>query len=214
MARSGPEVVLVRHGETEWSVSEQHTGRTDIPLTEMGRRQGELLGRRLGERHFALVLTSPLARAAETCRLAGLGGDAQEREDLVEWDYGSYEGLTTPEIRAQAPGWSLWRDGCPKGEVAADVGRRADRVVAELRPLQGDTAVFAHGHLLRVLAARWLDLPPESGASLGLSTATVSVLGHERETPVIWLWNGAGHLEPLQPEPLQTGNEWGLRDPA
>jgi broad specificity phosphatase PhoE len=184
-----PEVVLVRHGETEWSRSGQHTGRTDIPLTDAGRREAEQLERGLPHRRFALVLTSPLARAAETCRLAGLGANSQLRDDLMEWDYGRYEGRTAAEIRAEAPAWDLWRDGCPGGESAADVGRRADRVLAELHALEGDAAVFAHGHVLRVLAARWLGMPPASGRSFALSTATISILGHERETPVLGLWN-------------------------
>ena len=184
-----PEVVLVRHGETEWSLQGKHTGSTDIPLTATGRRQAEHVGRRLAKWRFELVLTSPLGRAAETCRLAGLGADAQVRRDLMEWDYGRFEGRTTPEIRTEEPGWNLWRDGCPEGESAADVARRADRVISELRPIEGDAAVFAHGHLLRVLAARWLGMPPAAGGGLALSTATISILGHEHETPVIWLWN-------------------------
>jgi broad specificity phosphatase PhoE len=188
------EVRLIRHGETEWSRSGRHTGRTDVPLTDLGRHQGELLGRRLRGRSFALALTSPLGRARETCRLAGLGEGALLRDELREWDYGDYEGITTPEIRSRRPGWFLWRDGCPGGETAAEVGTRADRVVAELRAAGGDCAVFAHGHVLRVLAARWLGLPPEEGSLLGLSTATLSILGYERDTPVLWLWNEASHL--------------------
>jgi probable phosphoglycerate mutase len=188
------EVVLVRHGETEWSRSGRHTGRTDVPLTDLGRHQAELLGRRLRGRSFALVLTSPLGRARETCRLAGLGEGGLLRDELREWDYGEYEGITTPEIRSRRPDWFLWRDGCPGGETAAEVGARADRVVAELRAAGGDCAVFGHGHMLRVLAARWLGLPPGEGRLLGLSTATLSVLGYERETPVLWLWNEASHL--------------------
>jgi probable phosphoglycerate mutase len=188
------EVVLVRHGETEWSRSGRHTGRTDVPLTDLGRHQAELLGRRLRGRSFALVLTSPLGRARETCRLTGLGEGGLLRDELREWDYGEYEGITTPEIRSRRPDWFLWRDGCPGGETAAEVGARADRVVAELRAAGGDCAVFGHGHMLRVLAARWLGLPPGEGRLLGLSTATLSVLGYERETPVLWLWNEASHL--------------------
>jgi broad specificity phosphatase PhoE len=189
-----PEVVLVRHGETEWSRDGRHTGSTDVALTDEGRRQGERLGRRLAGRRFTLVLTSPLARAVDTCRLVGLGAAAEVRHDLTEWDYGRYEGRTTPEIRAEVPGWRLWRDGCPGGETAHDVGRRADRVIAELRPLEGDAAVFAHGHLLRVLAARWVGMPAEAGGALGLSTATISTLGHEHDLPVIWLWNDEGRF--------------------
>jgi probable phosphoglycerate mutase len=135
------------------------------------------------------VLTSPLSRAADTCRLAGFGDRAEAREELVEWDYGEYEGLTTPAIRERRPGWSLWRDGAPGGESPAQVGERADRLLAELRGLSGDAALFAHGHVLRVIAARWLGLAPRDGALLALSTATVSVLGWERETAVLRLWN-------------------------
>jgi broad specificity phosphatase PhoE len=185
----GPEVVLVRHGETLWSRNGQHTGCTDIPLTDEGRRQSERLGDSLRGRRFALVLTSPLQRAAETCRLAGLGDVALLREELMEWDYGAYEGRTTPEIRAEVPGWSLWRDGVPGGETAADVGRRVDRVIAEIGAVDGDVVLFAHGHVLRVLAARWLGLPPTEGRLFALDPATISILGYERETPVIRRWN-------------------------
>ena len=188
------EVVLARHGETEWSLSGQHTGRTDVPLTEAGVGHARALGRRLAERSFAAVFTSPMSRARETCRLAGLGDAAQVRDELLEWDYGEYEGVTTPEIREQRPGWLLWRDGCPGGETAAEVGARVDRVIAELRSVNGDAAVFAHGHVLRVLAARWVELPPEAGGLLYLSTATLSVLGYEREVPVMRLWNDGSHL--------------------
>jgi broad specificity phosphatase PhoE len=187
-----PQVVLVRHGETEWSKSGRHTGTSDIPLTQAGRSAAAALGERLRHWRFELVLTSPLSRAAETCRLAGLGDEAEERRELVEWDYGEYEGLTTPQIRETIPGWSVWRDGCPGGETADDVGARVDPLIAELRALLGDAALFAHGHLLRVLAARWIGLPANMGASLALSTASVSVLGYEREAPVVWLWNDAG----------------------
>jgi broad specificity phosphatase PhoE len=183
------EVVLVRHGETEWSRSGQHTGRTDVPLTDAGRAQAGRLRAQLEGRRFARVLTSPMGRAVETCRLAGLADHAQVTDDLREWDYGEYEGITTPQIRERRPGWNLWRDGCPGGETAGQVGARADRVIGPLRSLEGDAALFGHGHLLRVLAARWVRLGPEDGARLALSTATVSVLGWERETPVIRLWN-------------------------
>lgn len=193
------QVVLVRHAETEWSLGGRHTGRTDIPLTERGREGARGLAERLRGRRFELVLVSPAIRAHETCELCGLGEQAQVREDLFEWDYGDYEGLTTPEIRAQRPGWFLWRDGCPGGESAADVGARADRVIAELRAAAenaptdaGDVAVFSHGHMLRVLGARWIALGPKSGGRLGLSTAAICVLGHERETPVIARWNDTG----------------------
>ena len=185
----GPEVFLVRHGETLWSRGGKHTGRTDVPLTDEGRRQSERVGETLRGRRFALVLASPLQRAAETCRLAGLGDDAAFRDELMEWDYGEYEGRTTAEIRVDVPGWSLWRDGVPGGETAADVGRRVDGVIADVRAVDGDAALFAHGHVLRVLAARWLGLPPTEGRLFSLDPATISILGHERETPVIKRWN-------------------------
>jgi probable phosphoglycerate mutase len=188
------EVVLVRHGETEWSRSGRHTGRTDVPLTDVGRRQAGLLAARLEGRRFAAVLTSPLSRAHETCRLAGLGAGAQTREELLEWDYGEYEGITTDEIRAVRPGWQLWGDGCPGGEDAEQVGSRADRLIDDLRGLDGDAALFAHGHVLRVIAARWIGLAPKAGGLLALSTATLSVLGYERETAVVQLWNDGSHL--------------------
>ena len=181
--------MLVRHGETEWSLSGQHTGNTDIPLTENGRRQAEALGRRLAGRRFALVLSSPLARARDTCRLAGFGDAAQVREELREWDYGDYEGVTTADIRRERPDWHLFRDGCPNGEGAAEVGARVDRVIAEVRSADGDVAIFGHGHCLRVLAARWLGLPPERGGCFVLSTATLSVLSEEHGWPAVVLWN-------------------------
>ena len=183
------EIVLARHGETEWSRDGRHTGTTDIPLTEEGRRQALLLRDALSEWSFELVLSSPLQRALDTRRLAGLGDAAEITEDLREWDYGDYEGVTTAEIRASRPDWNLWRDGCPGGEDAAAVGARADRVLARLDGLEGAVALFAHGHVLRVLAARWLGLGPEAGALLALGTATLSVLGYERETRVIRRWN-------------------------
>jgi probable phosphoglycerate mutase len=182
-------VVLARHGETEWSRSLRHTGKTDLPLTEEGRRQADALGPRLRAWTFSLVLTSPLQRALETCRLAGYGEQARLRPDLVEWDYGRYEGLTTPQIQEIHPNWSLWRDGCPGGEQAADVGRRTDRVIAEVRGVDGDVLIFAHGHVLRVLTARWLGEPPEGGRHYALQTATLSVLSYEHTDPVIRLWN-------------------------
>jgi broad specificity phosphatase PhoE len=183
------EIVLARHGETEWSRDLRHTGRTDIPLTEKGRRQATLLRDTLSRRSFARVVSSPLSRAVETCRLAGLGDRAELSDDLLEWDYGEYEGITTAQIREERPGWYLWRDGCPGGETAADVGRRVDRVVDELDGLDGDAVLFAHGHVLRVLTARWLRLGPESGTLFKLDTGTLSALGWERETRVITRWN-------------------------
>jgi broad specificity phosphatase PhoE len=183
------EVVLVRHGETEWSRTGRHTGHTDVPLTEQGRREAEAIGAALAERRFALVLTSPLERAAETCRLAGLGDVAMERNELREWDYGEYEGRKTLEIREERPGWSLWKDGVPGGETLSEIGERADRVIEELRSVEGDVVLFAHGHLLRVLAARWLGLEPAAGRLFALDAGTISVLGHERETAVLRGWN-------------------------
>jgi probable phosphoglycerate mutase len=183
------EIVLVRHGETEWSRSGRHTGRTDVPLTERGREQAVALAEALGGRTFELVLTSPLARAADTARLAGFGEVAQTRPDLREWDYGAYEGRTTADIREERPGWSLWRDDAPGGETAAEVAERADRVIDELRSLDSDALVFAHGHLLRVLTARWLRLEASDGRLFALDPATISILGYERETPVIRVWN-------------------------
>ncbi len=190
------EIALARHGETEWSRDGRHTGLTDIPLTEAGRDEATRLREALGEWTFARVLSSPLARALETCRLAGLGDSAETTDDLLEWDYGEYEGITTAEIRAERPHWKLWRDGCPGGEDAAAVGRRVDRVIAAVEGTDGDVALFAHGHVLRVLAARWLGLGPEQGALLALGTGTLSVVGYERETQVVRRWNapvrGAG----------------------
>jgi probable phosphoglycerate mutase len=194
---SGHQVVLVRHGQTEWSVAGKHTGGTDIHLTDVGLEQAAQLGRRLSGWHFARVLTSPLARASETCMRAGLGDRAEVTDDLREWDYGEYEGLRTLDVREERPGWDLWVDGTPGGETAAQVGRRADRVVAAARAADGDVALFAHGHLLRILGARWVGLPAEAGRLFALSTASVSVLGWERETAVIERWNeGAANPDP------------------
>jgi broad specificity phosphatase PhoE len=188
------EAVTVRHAETEWSLEGRHTGRTDVPLTEHGRDTAKALRSRLSGWNFDLVLVSPLMRARETCELCGLDAGAQLIPALLEWDYGDYEGLTTAEIRAQRPDWQLWRDGCPGGESAADVGARADRVIAEIGASRGRVAVFSHGHLLRVLGARWIALDPGSGARLCLSTAAICVLGHERETAVLTRWNDTGGL--------------------
>ena len=183
------EIVLVRHGETEWSRDLRHTGRTDIPLTERGREEARMLRDALSEWTIGRVLTSPLSRAVETCELAGMATGAEICADLLEWDYGEYEGITTEQIRSERPGFYLWRDGCPGGETAAEVSARVDPLVEELKGAQRDVALFAHGHLLRVLSARWLGLPPEDGALLALSTATLSALGFERETAVIRRWN-------------------------
>jgi broad specificity phosphatase PhoE len=186
---SRPDVWLVRHGETEWSAAGRHTGRTDLPLTDHGRADAMAVGQRLAGRSFALVLTSPLLRARETCRLAGFDAAAVVDDDLREWDYGDYEGETTAAIRARRPGWTVWRDGAPGGETAADVGRRCDAVIARVRAVDDDVLVIAHGHLLRTLAARWCGLAPENGAVIALHTATLSVLGWEREQPVVQRWN-------------------------
>ena len=183
------DLLLARHGETQWSANGRHTSRTDVPLTSDGRRLARRLAPRLAERRFALVLTSPLRRAIETCELAGLGVEAQTRDELREWDYGDYEGLTTDEIHGRQPGWSLWRDGCPNGEAAADVGGRADRVIAEIRAADDDVVAFGHGHMLRVVAARWLGLPPTEGALFALATGTLSTLGYEHGTSVIRSWS-------------------------
>jgi probable phosphoglycerate mutase len=180
-------IVLVRHGETEWSASGKHTSTTDVPLTDRGRAAARELRERLAGREFALVLASPRIRARDTAALAGL--DPEIDPDLAEVDYGDYEGRTTPEIREDRPGWSLWTDGSPGGETLAEAGARADRVLARALAADGDVAIFAHGHILRVLAARWLELPPERGASFALDTAALSELGFERENRVIERWN-------------------------
>ena len=182
------ELWLIRHGETEWSRSGQHTGRTDIPLTASGRASALTVGAWLRCRNFALVLVSPLQRAWETCCLAGYENACIDA-NLCEWDYGDYEGRTTPEIRVDRPGWTLWSGGVPNGETAAQVAARADAVIARATSVEGDAALFAHGHILRVLAARWLGLQAEDGRLLALGTATVSVLGYERQTRVITRWN-------------------------
>jgi broad specificity phosphatase PhoE len=183
------EVWLVRHAETEWSRSGRHTGRTDVPLTDAGRERARELGARLARRDFALVLVSPLERARETARLAGLGNPCQVREDLLEWDYGDYEGITTAEIREERPDWYLWRDGVPNGETGDEVGARCDRVIEEILGAPGDVAVFAHGHVLRALGARWVREPVGFGGRLFLTTGAVCVLGFEREVRVLRSWN-------------------------
>jgi broad specificity phosphatase PhoE len=183
------QIVLVRHGETEWSASGKHTSRTDLSLTETGRERARALASELAEWSFARVVSSPLKRALETCELAGFGDRAELDDELREWAYGEYEGLTTPEIRTENPGWSLWRDGCPEGEMAAQVGERADHVLARIRDAGGDVLVFAHGHILRVVTARWLQMGPEDGARFALKAGAISVLGYERETEVLQRWN-------------------------
>jgi broad specificity phosphatase PhoE len=183
------EVWLVRHAETEWSRSGRHTGHTDVPLLDEGRERAREIAPRLAAIDFALVLVSPLERARETARLAGLGDPCQVREDLLEWDYGDYEGVTTPEIREQRPDWYLWRDGVPNGETADEVAARCDRVIDEIVSVDGNVAIFAHGHILRALAARWVEEPVSFGGRLYLSTGSLSLLGFEREVRVLRLWN-------------------------
>lgn len=186
------EIVLVRHGETEWSATGRHTSRTDLPLTEEGRNRALQLGAALAGRAFGLVLSSPLRRALDTCKLAGLGGQVQMCDELREWDYGEYEGLTTPEIRRERPDWSLWRDGCPGGEDPGQVGHRADQVLDRLRGAGGDAIAFAHGHILRVVTARWLGMEVAGGARFALAAGALCTLGFERETEVVVGWNCGG----------------------
>ena len=192
--RDAPTIVLVRHGATEWSASGQHTSHTDVPLTEEGRRDAERLRDRLAAFDFALVLVSPMSRARETAALAGLGDRAQVDEDLREFDYGEYEGRTTAEIREERPGWDVWLDDSPGGETPVRVGERADRVIARAVAAGGDVALFAHGHVLRVLGARWMEVEAVHGGNLGLSTGAVCELGFERERRAVWLWNDTTHL--------------------
>jgi broad specificity phosphatase PhoE len=180
---------LMRHGETEWSRDGAHTSRTDLPLTPAGEQRAANLKRLLEGRSFALVLTSPMRRAIDTCRLAGYGEGAQSTPDLREWDYGTYEGRTTADIQTENPGWTIWTGTPPGGETAAQVGARADHVIERALSAAGDVALFGHGHMLRVLAARWLELTPTSGRFFALSTGSVSVLGYERESRVIERWN-------------------------
>lgn len=186
---SRPSVVLVRHGETEWSVSGQHTGMTDLPLTDAGRDQARAVGRLLAGRRFALVLTSPLTRARETCQLAGYGDQAQVDADLLEWDYGEMEGRTTAEIRRTHPGWTVWDGPMPGGETIEAVAARADRVIARALDAGGDVALFGHGHALRILTARWCELDPHEGKRFPLRTATFCELGWEHEYRTVTVWN-------------------------
>src|SRR5262245_52739812 len=194
MPGSHLQIWLVRHGETEWSASGQHTGRTDIPLTPMGERQAAALGQFLAKRPFALVLSSPLGRARETCRLAGYGEAAAITDDLREWDYGDYEGRKTADIQKEVPNWSIWAGPVPGGETIDQVAQRTRRVIDRAVAARGDVALFAHGHVLRVLAACWLELSPDGGRLLALGTASLSVLGYERQTRVITTWNQDWHL--------------------
>jgi probable phosphoglycerate mutase len=188
-------LVLVRHGETEWSRDSRHTGRTDIPLTAVGRRQAERLGIALRGRTFTQIRSSPLSRALDTCHLAGFADRVVADDDLREWDYGAYEGRTSAEIREEVPGWSIWTGDVPGGESIADVAARADRVIARLLPVGGDVLLFAHGHLLRVLGSRWIEQPPTTGGRLELGTASISELGWEHDRRVIERWNEGHHLD-------------------
>ena len=189
VSREEQKVYLLRHGETEWSLNGQHTGVTDIPLTENGRMAARLLKPILAKVTFTLVLTSPLQRARETCELAGLGQFANVEPDLIEWNYGEYEGLTTEQIRSTRPGWSVFRDGCPGGESPEQVGARADRVITKVRAAEGNVALFGHGHFSRVLAARWINLSANYGENFLLDTATLNILSYYRESPAFQIWN-------------------------
>jgi broad specificity phosphatase PhoE len=197
VAEALPVVYLARHGETAWSLSGQHTGRTDLPLTEGGERNARALGARLRGLVFAKTFTSPLQRAVRTCELAGFGNGAELDPDLMEWDYGQYEGRRTAEILEERPDWQLFRDGCPGGETPAEIGARADRVVSRVRAVHGDALLFSSGHILRVLAARWLGLEAAGGRSFVLGTAALCILGYEHNLgePAIRLWNDTHHLD-------------------
>jgi probable phosphoglycerate mutase len=196
MSESLPILYLARHGETAWSLSGQHTGLTDLPLTERGERNARCLEERLRGLAFTAVFTSPLQRAARTCELAGFGGVAQVDRDLLEWDYGEYEGTRTADIHAKRPDWQLFRDGCPGGETPQQVGDRADRVASRVRAIAGNVLLFSSGHFLRVLAARWLGLEPAAGRYFLLSTASVSALSYEHNLsqPAIQLWDDTRHV--------------------
>jgi len=187
-------VYVIRHGETEWSLSGQHTGITDIPLTENGRKGAKVLQPFLTKQSFVLVLTSPLQRAKETCELSGLGDHAEVEPNLMEWNYGDYEGLTSAQIHETAPGWIVFNDGAPGGETPNQVAVRADRVITRVRSAKGDVALFAHGHILRALVARWLDLPATAGRNFLLDTGTLNILSYYRGYPAIQTWNA-----PLNP---------------
>ena len=196
MSESLPVVYLARHGETAWSISGQHTGLTDLPLTDRGESNARRLGDRLKGLRFDKVFTSPLQRAVRTCELAGFGARAEVDRDLLEWNYGEYEGLRTEEIHAKRPNWELFRDGCPGGESPKQIGARADRVVSRIREIGGNVLIFSSGHILRVLTARWLGLEPAGGKYFALSTASLSALSYEHNLskPVIQLWNDTNHV--------------------
>ena len=189
MDESEQKVYVVRHGETEWSINGKHTGVTDIPLTENGRNQVKCLQPVLANEVFALVLTSPLHRARETCKLSGLEEKAEVEPNLVEWNYGEYEGVTSKEIHKTVPGWLVFNDGAPGGETPEQIGARADRVIQRVRAVQGNVALFAHGHIFRVLVARWLDLPATAGRNFLLDTGTLNILSYYRGYPAVKIWN-------------------------
>ncbi len=189
MENNEQSVSIIRHGETEWSLNGQHTGVTDIPLTENGRRLAKLLQPILAKESFALVLTSPLQRARETCKISGLADQAEVDTNLMEWNYGEYEGITSRQIHERVPGWLVFNDGAPGGETPEQIGARADRVIARVRSVRGDVALFAHGHILRVLVARWLDLPATAGRNFFLDTGTLNILSYYRGYPAVKTWN-------------------------
>ena len=209
MSDALPVVYLARHGETAWTISHQHTGRTDLPLTPQGEAEATRLGQRLQGLTFAAVLTSPLRRAVRTCELAGFGSAAEIEGDLVEWNYGAYEGRTSAEIHAERPDWQLFRDGAPEGESADQVGARADRVIRRVRAIDGNTLLFSSGHFLRVFAARWLGREPGAGQYFLLGTASLSALGyeHDHSDPVIRLWNEMPHEPRVSPAPVRARRE-------
>jgi probable phosphoglycerate mutase len=209
MSDAAPVVYLARHGETAWTISHQHTGRTDLPLTPRGEAEATRLGPRLQGLTFAAVLTSPLRRAVRTCELAGFGSAAEIEADLVEWNYGAYEGRTSAEIHAERPDWQLFRDGAPEGESPDQVGARADRLIRRVRAIDGNTLLFASGHFLRVFAARWLGLEPAAGRYFFLGTASLSALGyeHDHSDPVVRLWNETLHEPPVSRAPVRVHRE-------
>jgi broad specificity phosphatase PhoE len=209
MSDALPVVYLARHGETAWTISRQHTGRTDLPLTAQGEAEAVRLGERLAGLRFAAVLTSPLQRAVRTCELAGFGAEAEVEPDLAEWNYGVYEGRTSADIHAERPDWQLFRDGCPGGESPEQVGARADRVVHRVRAIVGDALLFSSGHFLRVFAARWLGLEPGAGRYFLLGTASLSAVGyeHDRSEPVIRLWDEMPHQGRSGPTQVQGYQE-------
>jgi broad specificity phosphatase PhoE len=196
MTQPLPSLYIARHGETAWTITKQHTGLSDIPLTPRGEQNARALAGRLGGRTFSYVFTSPSMRARRTCELAGFGAAARVDPDLSEWHYGAYEGLTTQQIRKERPDWQLFRDGCPGGESVAEIGARADRVIARLRATDADVLVFSSGHFSRVIAARWCGMEPARGKSFYLDTAALSILGYENSTndPVVRLWNDTRHV--------------------